>query len=138
MKKLSKVFSSVVTVLALGALILNALPVPIFEHDSTTLVMPTQESQMDTTRALASVIGPPIATLDTPYVHRILFKDGTSIDWLSLPPTFQPMYRIVALKTVVLVLSDAFQSDSTYGSAILIPKHAFRIGRPRPKHGSPF
>lgn len=180
--------TATVTVIAVTVVVLKLLPVPFFDRSGTTLMMPSEVSQVATATALAEAIGNPAATLDTPHVHRFLFKDGTSVDWLAKPPAFEPMYHVVALKSivigfwrsfftspyknaervrmrlermghkvqvaqqpdpaipqgsVVLILSSAFMTQPLdgsrpYGIAILIRKHAFRIGGPTPQIGSPF
>lgn len=180
--------------------ILRELPIPFFEENSTTLIMPTRDSQWAVAKALTEVIGKPTAILDTDNVERFLFKDGTSVDYVIEPiddpnnPRDDLMYNILALKTivldffdffttpfekaakianalgdrgyitqiiyqpdkafptgsVVLILSNAFIMDcpnmmkeietskNCYGAAILIRKHAFRVGGQKPKMGSPF
>lgn len=180
--------TATVTLITAVVVVLELLPAPFFDRSGTTLMMPSEVSQVATAVALAEVIGKPIATLDTPHVHRFLFKDGTIVDWLAKPPAFESMYHVVALKTVVigfwrsfltnpykeaervrmrleqmehkvqlvqqpdpavpqgsvvLILSSAFMTapldgSQPYGSAILIRKHAFRIGGPAPQVGSPF
>lgn len=94
--------TAAVTLITVVVLVLQTLPVPFFDRGGTTLMMPSEVSQVATVVALAEVMGNPVATLDTPHVHRYLFKDGTSVDWLPKPPAFEPMYDVIALKSEVI------------------------------------
>ncbi len=101
-------FSTVVTIVALIGVVMKLSPIPFFDSNATTLVLPTRLSQEETAKALATVINP-AAVLNTPQVHRFMFDDVTSVDWLPKVPDFHPMYDIVALKTITL----GFFSTST-------------------------
>src|SRR3989344_3220191 len=102
MKHIWSRFSGAFTVVGLVTLALYFAPIPFFDHNSTTLVMPNQHAHACLARALAETIGEPTATLNTSHIRRYLFGDGTSVDFLPTPPTFKPMYQITSLKTITL------------------------------------
>ena len=94
-------FSEVFTVVGLVLLALKMLPLPIFDRNGTTLMCASKEKQVATAKRIALLIGNPIAELNTETVHRFLFKDGTSVDWLVGFPHQDMPYQVVALKSIV-------------------------------------
>ena len=95
-------FSSIFTILGIIVLIVRQLPLPFFDYNGTTIMFRNERAQISTAKALGAVIGKPDAELNTKEVLRILFREGTSLDVLVHPPAFNPLYEIVALKSVVL------------------------------------
>jgi len=89
----------------LTSLALALLFLPVLEHNSTTLMLPSEAARIATAEALSTVIGEPLYELNTNHVLRFLFNDGTSVDTLVQTPPFQPLCRVVALKQVVLGFS---------------------------------
>jgi hypothetical protein len=100
-------FSQAFTVLGLIALFLYVMPLPFFDHNSATLMCAAPEKRIATARALSAALGHPAAELNTNDAQRFLFRDGTSVDSLVHPPSFALMYRMTALKSVVLGLFSA-------------------------------
>ena len=94
-------FCEIFTVIGLVVLALRMLPLPIFDRNGTTLMCASKEKQIATAKKLALLIGNPIAELNTKTVHRFLFKDGTSVDWLVGFSHQDLPYQVVALKSVV-------------------------------------
>jgi len=168
-------FSQVFTIIGLGGLLLYALPVPFFDRGNATVMSASREKQIATARALENAIGIPMVELNTEDVRRFIYRDGTNVDALVRSPTFELMYHVTALKSVVLsifsrrlpldvatdienslkrdghkaqvvlqpdtafpngatilVLSDAFQSETNSGFGLIVRKHAFRVGGQRP------
>jgi hypothetical protein len=80
--------------------VLRRIPVPVFDHNSATLMCSSKNTQGLIARALSLAIGKPSVRLDTTQVDRYMFRDGTSIDYLRYDPKL--MYRVVALKSIVL------------------------------------
>ncbi|GEM_PF-5800436 len=132
------IFLTIVTILTFVIVLLKVLPVPFFDSNGSTLMMPTSESQRTMAMALAEVVGNPTATLDTEYAHRFLFRDGTVVDWLSRKPPFEPMYNVVALKTVVIGFFRCFfttpmKQASKLGEWLVSRGHRVQIvGQPDP------
>jgi len=101
-----RIVSSAVSVLVLlyglQMLVQSAIGIPFYDQGGTTLMLDNKESQIATASALAKAIGMPGATLNTDRIERFLFSDGTSVDYLNVGPFFNPRYKIVALKQIVL------------------------------------
>ena len=106
MKRAWRIFSSVFTiaglVVPLVIVLLRVVPLPLFEQNSATLMARDVKTQVAVARALSVVIGEPTAEFNTDAVHRFLFRDGTSVDYLVRVPEFKPMYPVTSLKSVVL------------------------------------
>lgn len=97
-------FAQVFTVVAVAVSLLYLTPLPFFDRNSATVICSSHEAHSATARALSIAIGKPRVELNTHQLLRLLYKDGTSVDSLIQAPTFSPMYKIVALKSIVLSL----------------------------------
>jgi hypothetical protein len=98
-------FCEIFTVAGLIGLVLKkCAPLPLFDQNGVTLVCSTKEKQITTAKMLALAIGDPIAELNTHEVHRFLFRDGTSVDWLTDEKHEYLGYDVIALKSIVLGL----------------------------------
>lgn len=98
--------------------------------------MPTRDGQEAVARALAEVVGKPFATLDTENVHRFLFGDGTSVDWLPKTPVFKPMYNLVALKTIVCYFCSPAKQAAKFERTLVSRGHRVQIVK-QPDPASP-
>jgi len=101
-------FSSLCTVLFLlfiairgGAAIAK---IPIIDPNGVSVFGKTKKVQIAIARAMAKVIGDPAAILNTNFLDRYLFPDGTGVDYLKEITPSSQMYTPCAVKSVVLGL----------------------------------
>lgn len=98
------VAAQAVTVVVILLAVARQLGIPFIEHSSATLLCGGEDAQYWTARALAGVLGDPPMILNTATVDRYLMRDGTSIDYVRFDADAPPVYRIAALKQIVLPL----------------------------------
>lgn len=127
-KKVWIYFSSVLTVFGLIYLGLHIFSIPLFEENSTTLVLPTREAQIATAKALSAALGLPVRELNTPDVKRFLFSDGTSVDFVERFNSSELMYRLTSLKQIILPLfSSVSPIDFSYEMAESLRRAGFKV-----------